>query len=179
MLLLSGYWPVVGTALVLAGQERTILIVPRDEAALAQRGWADEVEQFEPGSLDRLGTVRQAVRDLLASAARQLRVDRGRIGFEADEWYEPASYAAMHLYGAAMKPLLAESLPRAAVESADEMLAELRAVKTPAEIERIRTACRIAAAAFETGAGNPPRRDRDRSRRRVPCAAGLAAGQPI
>ena len=40
VLLLSGYWPVVGTALAMAARGAgTLLIVPADERDLAERSW--------------------------------------------------------------------------------------------------------------------------------------------
>ena len=52
VLLLSGYWPVVGTSLALATRHgRVALLVPEDERALASDGWAEEVWTFKPGSL--------------------------------------------------------------------------------------------------------------------------------
>lgn len=42
VLLLSGYWPVVGDALALATREgRIAVIAPEDERDLAEAGWAD------------------------------------------------------------------------------------------------------------------------------------------
>src|SRR5262245_26688935 len=67
VLLLTGYWPVVGTAVALAaGGGPTVLLAPKDEEDLARQGWADEVLTFEPGSLADLRDAEQAVRAPLA-----------------------------------------------------------------------------------------------------------------
>jgi Xaa-Pro dipeptidase len=150
VLMLSGYWPVVGTGVALAFAEgRIALLIPEDEHDLASTSWADEIHTFHPGSLDRLETAESAIR---APLSRLVGDSATRIGFERGEFSEPASYAAMHLYGGAMERLLAECLPNARLDGADALLTDLRARKTSFEIERLRTACRIASHAFRKGA---------------------------
>jgi Xaa-Pro aminopeptidase len=152
VLLLTGYWPVVGTALAVAGRDRTILIAPADEAELARGGFADDVLTFEPGSLARLDTAADAVRAPLAEAVGSTGATRGRLGFESGAGFQPASYVSMHLYGAGIVTLLTEAVPRAALTMADGLLTRLRSVKTPTEIDRIRAACRVAESTFRAGA---------------------------
>src|SRR5579884_1597155 len=73
VLLLSGYWPVVGTSVALATREgRLVLLVPEDERALAEQGGADDLRTFHPGSLHRLTDAEEAVAGPLADAARAL-----------------------------------------------------------------------------------------------------------
>lgn len=153
VLLLSGYWPVVGTGVAIASSDgRVALLVPEDEEELAKAGWADEVQTFKPGSLDKLTTAAEAIRSPLHDLLKSYSGNKGRAAFEASETSEPASYAAMHLYGGQMASLLQESLPDAALHSADEVLAALRATKTDLEISRLRTAAEIAGKAFQMGA---------------------------
>ncbi len=153
VLLLSGYWPVTGTAVALVNREGTVAVLaPHDEEDLARSGWANEVTTFEPGSLKEIRTAETAVREPLRSAAARLGIDRGRVGYESGPGFEPASYASCHYYGAAMAPLLRQAIPGAEVVSATGLLEELRSVKTAREIDRIRTACTIAGHAFEEGA---------------------------
>ena len=47
--------------------------------------------------------------------------------------------------------VLRRAFPSATLAPADELLSELRSIKTPAEIEHIHDACRIAADAFARG----------------------------
>jgi Xaa-Pro aminopeptidase len=150
VLMLSGYWPVVGTGVVAAFADGGVnLLVPEDEAGLALFGWADDIRTFSPSSLQTVETAAESIRwplvQLVGSAAR-------RIGFESGAFSAPSSYAAMHLYGGSVATLLAQCFPKAACIPADKILAELCACKTPSEITRIRTACEIARAAFEQGA---------------------------
>ena len=153
VLLLSGYWPVVGNALAIATRSgRIAIIAPRDEEELAEGGWADEIRTFRPDSTDELKTLDQAVRGPLADVARALGLERGRIGYEQGPTSEPTSYAAMSLYGAGVVELLRQVLPSARAEPADEPFRRLDAAKTPRELDRLRVACRIAEQAFRVGA---------------------------
>lgn len=153
VLLLTGYYPVIGTALAIAGKDGEIsLIAPKDEKDLAQDGWADEIFTFEFGSLQKIESIGDAVFDSLKKAFENLEIVKGRIGYEFGAWSEAASYSAMNLYAALMPDLLDRVMPLAEIRAADELLKKLRSVKTPDEIERIRTSCRIARKAFCQGA---------------------------
>jgi Xaa-Pro dipeptidase len=146
VLMMSGYWPVVGTGVALAFRGGPMsLLVPEDEADLAASGWADEVHTFQSASLHSMETAADAIGEPLASLGG---AGVRHIGYEAGAGSEPASYAAMHLYGGQMAGLLAGCFPRSALIPADDLLTELRARKTEVEIERIRTACDIAQNAF-------------------------------
>ncbi|MDQ6679059.1 MAG: Xaa-Pro peptidase family protein [Acidobacteriota bacterium] len=148
VLLISGYWPIIGTGVAVVSSEGEVsLIAPEDERELARHSWANRVQFFQPGSLDRITTAAEAICGPLA----QLLGGTARIGYEAQAVSEPASYIAMNLYGGGMRGLLAEASPHAALESADDALARLRSVKTPFEVDAIRTACGIAHTAFQTG----------------------------
>ncbi|MGH7872219.1 MAG: M24 family metallopeptidase [Candidatus Binatia bacterium] len=153
VLLLSGYWPVVGTALSVASCDGEIVILaPEDEKEIAEKGWADAVETFRPGSLDVLTNAVQAVGVPVARIAKRLGIKGGGVGYESGAMFEPASYAALHLYGADMVAILRQAFPSVSLVPADAMLARLRAVKTSHEVHAIRTACRIAERAFRQGA---------------------------
>lgn len=150
VVMMSGYWPVVGVGVALAFRGGPIvLLIPADETDLAASGWADAVHAFKPASLERVGTVAEAVEKPLADLAGG---QGWRIGYETGGGSEPASYAAMHLYGGGMAGLLGACFPQSVLIPADEILTELRARKTGVEIEHIRTACEIAAGAFAEAA---------------------------
>jgi Xaa-Pro aminopeptidase len=127
VLLLSGYWPVVGTSLALVTRDRSALLVPEGERSLAADGWADEVLSFEPGSVKDLRSATDAVGPLLAEVGNRLFSSGARIGLESGQTYEPASYAALHLYGNTLSALLARIIPSATLYPADDVLAGLRA----------------------------------------------------
>ncbi len=152
VLLLSGYWPVVGTGVAVASSDGKIsLLVPEDEQDLAKTGWADEIRTFKPGSLEKLITAAEAIQPPLRELIKSFSAAPVRIGFEGGASSEPASYAAMHLYGAKMRSILEETHASSTLDSADEALADLRSVKTDVEISRLRTACEIAGRGFRLG----------------------------
>lgn len=109
VLMMSGYWPVVGAGTALAFRNGPIvLLIPADESDLATLGWADSVHTFKPASLQTVETVADAIEKPLAGLAG----GRGwRIGYEAGAISEPASYAAMHLYGGRMASLIGACFP--------------------------------------------------------------------
>ncbi len=154
VLMLSGYCPVVGNSIAIATPESTILIVPDDEAELAEAGWADDVRTFESGSLHKLETLTQAVRPVLDDALRSLRLSGSRVGYEQGPAFQAAPYVAMAVYGPSLLHLLSNCLPGSAFVPADDLLEQLRLVKTSGEIEKIRHACRIAGSAFTDGIGH-------------------------
>lgn len=155
VLMLSGYWPIVGTGVACVNRNGEVkLLVPRDEEELARNDLAVEhneieIATFESGSLEHLD---RPARTIQKPLARLVGLKCSRIAWESGEVSEPASYAAMHLYKDSMPGLLGEVFPAAKLEPADQELATLRAVKTDVEIAHIRAACKTAARAFEEGA---------------------------
>ena len=106
VLLLSGYWPVVGTSLaVFTSEGKTAVIVPSDERVMADNGWADELRILEGGSLQKLKSPLLAAMKPLAEIASA--TPKARIGFESDAVSEPSSYASMNLYGSTIEALVA------------------------------------------------------------------------
>jgi Xaa-Pro aminopeptidase len=154
VLLLSGYWPVIGSALAVATRDGAIaLIVPEDEAEFASAGWPDLLHTFDVGPLDRLTTIVEAVRRPLAAATSGLAIaGTATVGFEGGAAFDPSGYASTCVYGAALEHLLPDVFPRADLRDATECLAELRSVLTERELRRLRTACAIAQAAYENTA---------------------------
>lgn len=152
VLLASGYWPVIGTSFSITTRDgRCAILAPEDEEELAKSGWADQVRTYSPASLDRLQSVAEAAREPLRELIQDLGVNCSRIGYERGAASEPASYAAMHVFGEQIVDLLRFAAPSAPLFPADRLLAELAAVKTPGEVEKIRGACGIVARAFEVG----------------------------
>jgi Xaa-Pro aminopeptidase len=154
VLMLSGYCPVVGTAVAVATVDgRLAVVVPQDEQELACHSGADIIRTFEPASLAALARPGDALQAPLAETVRDLRIQFGRIARESGSLSEPAYYPAVHLYGAELRKALAAALPAATVAPADGLLERLRRVKTAAEVARIRLACDVASDAFTEGRG--------------------------
>src|SRR4051812_32487761 len=82
VLMLTGYWPVVGTAVAVATADgRVTVVAPEDEADLASEGGAD-VYTFRPASLDELRTAAEAVRPKLAEVGKALGLAGKRVGHD-------------------------------------------------------------------------------------------------
>lgn len=140
VLLLSGYWPVLGTSLAICTRDgRVWLLVPEDERALAECGGAEEIRTFQAGSLDALTSVEETVARVLERATCDLGLFDGYFGYEESAMFEPCPYAALHIYGASMIPLLQKACPTTCLIPADAILARMRSVLTPVEIARVRT----------------------------------------
>ena len=151
VLLLSGYWPVIGSALAVATRDGAVgLIVPQDEAERASTSWADATHTFDVGSLDRLETIVEAVRTPLAALKSGLGIgSAATIGFEGGAGFDPSGYASTYTYGGAMEHLLRNVFADARLCDATDCLAEFRSVLTTRELRRLRTACAVAQAAYE------------------------------
>ncbi len=142
VLLLSGYWPVVGTACAVVWRHGpVVLILPPDEQELASVSWADVVR---PMTGD-IGT-EAALSEQLRTAAKQWGGER--IAVEHGPCFEAASYAAMCIYGASLWDIAAAAWPMTSLVPADPFLATLRAHCTDADQERIGAACKVAEGAF-------------------------------
>jgi Xaa-Pro aminopeptidase/Xaa-Pro dipeptidase len=152
VLMLTGYWPVIGVSVAVVARDGDIeLIVPEDEEELAEKSWADDVKTFTPQSLDRITHASEAIRPILHATMAKYK-GKARVGFESGEFMQPAPYVSMHLYQESLSDLLCTMLDSGQMVPASEMLEQIKAVKTRAEIQHIRTACRIAATAYAEGA---------------------------
>ena len=150
VLLLSGYWPVVGTSVAIALADGGLhLIIPEDEKDLVKASSA-RLHTYKPASLNKLTTATEAVREPL-EALRPL-LGTARIAIETGGDSEPASYAAMHLFSETLSESLKALFPGATVTAGGDVLKTLRATKTGPELTQLRTACRLAQFGFEGGA---------------------------
>ncbi len=153
VLLLTGYWPVVAQSIaVCVCGGPTVLLVPEDEAELAETGFTDSIETFVPETLSETRSVLEAVRPRLGDILHKLKIKPGPIGVESGVSSQAASYLAIHLFGDELSSMVHEMLPDSEPTSIDEWIRTLSSVKTPLELERIRQACVIAKSAFELGA---------------------------
>ena len=174
VLLLTGYWPVIGSAIaVVTVDGRVALLAPADERDLAERGWADELRTFEPGGLAGLTDVRTAAAAPLATLLRSAGLSSGsaRILFEEGGAIEPSSYVSLYVYGGSMRRILEEALPCAQFQDGSALIARLRAVKTPREVDLIARSCSVAERAFRAGATHVVANASERA-----IAAAFAAG---
>jgi len=152
VLLLTGYWPVIGTAVAVVDRHGSVAVAaPEDEGDEASRGWADVLRFFPAGSLHELPPAPEAVREPLETCLRALGLRRGRVGWEGGASTVPVPYVALHCYGSALGDLLRQLLPEAELVPAESALRDLRATLTARELRCIATACGIAAEAYRAG----------------------------
>jgi Xaa-Pro aminopeptidase len=150
VLLISGYWPVIGTSVAVITRTGFVhVLAPDDEAELAHGSWADVVETFSPGSLEEMKTAVDVLRAPLTKIVKDIARDGTIVvGCESGPTVEPAPYVGMHLFGTAIYELLGEILSPDAVSPADDLLRQLRSVLSPSEQACVRLACNIAGNAF-------------------------------
>jgi Xaa-Pro aminopeptidase len=152
VLMLTGYWPVVGTSIaVVAKDGLTYLIVPQDEEQLAREGHADRILTFQPGSLEKLTTAAEEARIPLREVLDEIHLPEGAIGSDIGSHVEPASYAAIHFYGSGVQQWVRELAPDCHLHDAETLLAKLRSSITPLEMERVQLACALTGDAFVAG----------------------------
>lgn len=153
VLLLTGYFPVVGTAVAVATKDgKVACLAPEDEADLARSGWATEVRTYQPGSLTQLISPVEAVREPLTALLRDLGLASARLGYEELDFFEGSSYAAMYLFNTSITGLLKESAPGATLVTGADAISDLRSALTPYEVGRVRLACQIAGTAYTSAA---------------------------
>ena len=152
VLMLSGYWPVIGTAFAIATRDGEVAVLaPEDELQFAEFGWAHRIRTFRPGALEVLTTPTIAAGESMRQLLHDMKLDCARLGYEYGQASEPATYAGMNLYGMAVIDVLRVAAPSAPLAPASELISRLAASKTVAEIQRLRISCNIAAKAFEEG----------------------------
>ncbi len=147
--MLSGYWPVIGSSIAIAtrGGEVAVL-VPEDERAPAERGWAS-VQTFRPASLEALVPAVEIVREPLRQLARALGVAGApRVGFEGGAQFDPAIDAGHFAYGVEIHRVLDAAFTQRARVDATPLLERLRAILTPRELDDLRAACATVRDAF-------------------------------
>lgn len=111
VLLLSGYWPVIGTSVaIFTGDGKITLLVPEDEKGLAELGFADEVVTFNTGGLGEMKELCESVARPLSQVANRSKL-AGRVGYQNGPANVPVSYASMNIYGAELPELLKTAFP--------------------------------------------------------------------
>ena len=151
VLLLSGYWPVMGTTVAVFRSDGQVhLLTPEDEARAAESRSSAAQTTFQPGSLTAITTAQQAIVAPLEAVVRKLGLESARIGVETAACMQPAAYLTLHLYGDVLHNALRTAFSDLKIKPADALFDWMRSVKTAAELEKIRISCRLAKLAFTT-----------------------------
>ena len=149
VLLLTGFWPVMGgsVAILTSSGERHV-VLPEDEMDLAQAMSSASLSPYKPARKEKLVIPMEALSGPLADVLRQLGLERARIGAEMERDTQPATYAVATEFRHALLESLHRIAPEATFTPCDTVLKELKAVKTPGELDLLRTATAVAEDGF-------------------------------
>jgi len=149
ILLLTGYWPVMGTSLAVFSRSGDVsVIVPEDEMEIAQTTSSARLIPYQPETLERLSQPTEALLEPLRKLLVSLRCVSGPIGTSLSEATQAASYQSMHHFRGTLADLVRSAAPDVEIVSADPLLKRLTAIKTPTEIGRIHAQANLAAIGF-------------------------------
>jgi Xaa-Pro dipeptidase len=149
VLLLTGYWPVMGTSVAIFTRAGDVFgIVPEDELDLARATSDAEFIAYNPSSLHEMSDPAVALLEPLKQAAKRAPVLNGTIGSNLGSGSQPASYQSVHRYRDSTVPLLHQAYPDVKIASADTMFNQLQAIMTPTELDQLRRACSLAGVGF-------------------------------
>ncbi len=149
VLLLTGYWPVMGASVVVFTKEGEVhVVLPEDEVELAERTSRASLIPYRPSSLASLTFPIEALGNPLGLLMMTLRLCKAAIGIQVDQGMQPASYASSVQFRSSLVGLLQRLAPEASYRSCDSALEQMQARKTAKELEGIRRASDIAAAGF-------------------------------
>jgi Xaa-Pro aminopeptidase len=153
ILLLTGYWPVMSASVAVFSSEGQVKVVlPEDEVALAQQTSSAELIPYTPGGLHTLESPMALLRDPIRAAIISMGLQQAAIGLQLHHSVQPSSYAVSNIFRTALPSLLEADFPKARFASCDELLEEMKAVKTAKELELLKTASRVASDGFAAAA---------------------------
>ena len=151
VLLLSGYWPVMGASVAVFTREGQVcVLLPEDEMELARASaFADaELVGYEPETLGALTDPAEALVAPLRRLAGRLGLTSGEVGTALREGMQAAAYQSSNHFRGSLEALLGEAFAGVRIVSADGVLEGLKAVRTAGEMEQLRRACRLAGVGF-------------------------------
>jgi Xaa-Pro aminopeptidase len=149
VLLLSGYRPVMGSSVAIFQRDgRVTVLVPEDEMELAEATSDAELVSYKPATLDSLRTPAEALVLPLSSLSRQLKFGDGLVGTEWQDGDQANPYPSTHHFRHTVTRLLEEAFQGTKIVAADDLLRQLRAVKTSTEIDLIGRAASLAKVGF-------------------------------
>jgi Xaa-Pro aminopeptidase len=149
ILLLSGYWPVMGSSVAVFQRDgRVTVLLPEDEMELAEATSDAELASYKPATLDALQTPAEALVLPLTSLSRQLRFGDGQIGTERQDGNQANPYPSTHHFRHTVRRLVEEAFHGTKIAAADDLLRQLRSVKTSTEIGLIGQAANLAKVGF-------------------------------
>lgn len=150
ILLLSGYWPVMGASLAIFTRDGEVcVILPEDEMEIASKTSSAKLVAYKPARLDELITPIDALAQPLGSALQEMRLTHATVGADTRDEMQPSTYAASLRFNCAVVDLVAAVAPQITLASDKELVEKEKATKTPIELDMIRQSVRIAGSGFE------------------------------
>jgi Xaa-Pro aminopeptidase len=145
----TGYWPVLGASLAVVplNDEATIFYEQGEEEFVAD-GWVKDSRAYGLGDLEHLTNPTHDLSAMLKNLWKEKGYNpKGTIGYEASFELVAANNISAESRVAApcSLELLCPALPEARFVDASNAIRKARIVKSPLEIELIRTACEIGA----------------------------------
>ena len=149
VLLLTSYWPVMGTSLAVCTREGGVCaIVPEDELELAKTTSDAEFFTYEPANLQRLEPLTEALVDPVKKLASRLELKSGEVGIAHSSAAQGSTYPSTNHFRLSILPLLCKSAPELTPVPSDSIFERLKAFKTGGEVEIMRRVCQRAAVGF-------------------------------
>ena len=149
VLMLTGYWPVMGASLAFALADGTVCaIVPKDEFELASATSDARIVTYEPETLHRLTSPAESIVDPLRQLLNEISLAKGSIGLALDDATVAVPYQAINIFRDAISGVLHSAQPGLTSVSAGETIKRLKGVMTRLEIEQLRRAAGLASAGF-------------------------------
>lgn len=153
VLLMTGYWPVMGGSVaVMTAEGGIFVVVPEDERELAQATSSAQIVTYTPGTLASLDSPIHALSASLGSLLSSLSLSAKNVGTEFRLGMQPASYLSSHVFHTSLIDQLERFRLSARFVSVDVTLDTLKATKTPRELTLIRHAATVAADSFAKAA---------------------------
>ncbi|HEY5331314.1 MAG TPA: Xaa-Pro peptidase family protein [Acidobacteriaceae bacterium] len=153
VLLLSGYWPVMGSSVaVFTRNGEVIVLLPEDELDLAKATTEAELIAYRPVTLQRLDRPAEALVAPLRALSKRLKMAGGSVGTASHDYTQPSPYPATHHFHHTTTHLAQELCPDATILAADDLLEQMQAVKTPTEIGLMKRAALRAKTGFDAAA---------------------------
>jgi Xaa-Pro aminopeptidase len=113
VLLVSGYWPVVGTSMAIATRSGAVVVIaPQDEEDLARAGWADHVRLYSPGSVKRITGPVETIGEPLSAALQYLGLESGRVAIDDGPLFEESTYSAAFHWRASLRDIAVQAVPQ-------------------------------------------------------------------
>jgi hypothetical protein len=123
VLLLTGYWPVIGNSIAIFTVDGEVhVLLPEDEHEIAAHNSNAVLTDFRPEQLHILTTPKEAIEKPLTHLCRKLSITQARVGMEIEQDLQPASYAVTACYRSTLRDLLQEEFPKLTIVAADSQL---------------------------------------------------------